>query len=205
MLPISFLQNIFASQYSFLPPNDFLLAKNSPKILQSKFPPPKNLLLQNMLPKISSQENFFQKKFVPHFAPLIFILKNLLPKFFLPRICCQTFLLSIFLLTMIFYLQKSPPKYFCWRNFLLTRISPPKLGPQNFLSRKVALKRNCSPFCPPPIFISFKRICSPNISSQNLLPNIFALHIGSHKKLLPKFCSPKIFAAQTTLWSSYGT
>ena len=106
LIPISFLQNIFASQYSFLPPNDFLLAKNSPKILLAKFPPRKNLLLQNMLPKISSQENFFQKKIVPHFAPLIFILKNLLPKFFLPRICCQTFLLSIFLLTMKFYLQK---------------------------------------------------------------------------------------------------
>ena len=106
LLPISFLQNIFASQYSFLPPNDFLLAKNCPKILLAKFPPQKNPLLQNMLPKISSQENFFQKKFVPHFAPLIFILKNLLPKFFLPRICCQTFLLSILLITMIFYLQK---------------------------------------------------------------------------------------------------
>ena len=106
LLPISFLQNIFASQYSFLPPNDFLLAKNSPKNLLAKFPPQKDLLLQNMLPKISSQENFFQKKFVPHLAPLIFILKNLLPKFFFPRICCQTFLLSIFLLTMKFYLQK---------------------------------------------------------------------------------------------------
>ena len=106
LLPISFLQNIFASQCSFLPPNDILLAKNFPKILLAKFPHQKTLLLKGMLPKISSQENFFQKKFVPHFAPLIFSQKNLLPQFFLPRICCQTFLLSIFLLTMKFYLQK---------------------------------------------------------------------------------------------------
>ena len=69
LLPISFLQNIFAYQYSFLPPNDFLLAKNSPKILLAKFPPQKNLLLLNMLPKISSQENFFQKNLFPILLP----------------------------------------------------------------------------------------------------------------------------------------
>ena len=149
-----------------------------------------------MLPKISSQENFFQKKIVPHFAPLIFILKNLLPKFFPSK----NLLPNIFALHISSHndilLTKNPPKYFCWRNFLLTRISPPKLGPQNFLSRKVALKGNCSPFCPPPSttkkkLFSFKRICSPNISSQNLLPNSFALHITSHKKLLPKFAPQK--------------
>ena len=170
LLPISFLQNIFASQYSFLPPNDFLLAKNSPKILLAKFPPQKNLLLQNMLPKISSQENFFQKKFVPHFAPLIFTLKNLLPKIFPPK----NLLPNIFALNISSHndilLTKNPPNYLCWRNFLLIQ--------KNLL---------------------------PKYFSQNLLPNIFALHITSHKKLLPKFCSPKIFAAQTTLWSSYGT
>ena len=209
LLPISFLQNIFASQYSFLPPNDFLLAKNSPKILLAKLPPQKNLLLQNMLHKISSQENFFQKKkCVPHFAPLIFILKNLLPNFFLPRICCQTFLLSIFLLTMIFYLQKILQNIFAGEISSSQESLHQNLVPKISSQEKFALTRNCSPFCPPPPppnFFSFKRICSPNISSQNLLPNIFALHISSHKTLLPKFCSPKIFAAQTTLWSSYGT
>ena len=213
LLPICFLQNIFASQYSFLPPNDFLLAKNSPKILLAKFPPQKNLLLQNMLPKFSSQENFFQKKIVPHFAPLIFIQKNLLPKFFLPRICCQTFLLSIFLLTMKFYLQKSSKK------FLQAKFPPhknlsSKTWSQKFPLQKICFKKKLFPILPPPppppkkniyFFFSFKRICSPNISSQNLLPNSFALHITSHKKLLPKFCSPKIFAVQTTLWNSYGT
>ena len=195
LLPISFLQNVFASQYSFLPPNDFLLRKNSPKILLEKFPPQKNLLLQNMLPKICSQENFFQKKFVPHFAPLIFIQKNLLPKFFLPRICCQSFLLSIFLLTMKFYLQKSS------KIFLQTKFPPhknlsSKTWSQKFLSRKFALKRNCSPFCSPPpppqkeIFFSFKRICSPNISSQNLLSIL----------LLTKNCFPN-FAPKKSLLS----
>ena len=137
LLPISFLQNIFASQYSFLPPNDFLLTKNSPNILLAKFPPQKNLLLQNMLPKVSSQENFFQKKFVPHLAPLIFILKNLLPKFFLPRICCQTFLLSIFLLTMKFYLQKSS------KIFLLAKFPPHKNLSSKTWSPKFPLKKSC--------------------------------------------------------------
>ena len=205
LLPISFLQNVFASQYSFLPPNDFLLRKNSPKILLEKFPPQKNLLLQNMLPKICSQENFFQKKFVPHFAPLIFIQKNLLPKFFLPRICCQSFLLSIFLLTMKFYLQKSS------KIFLQTKFPPhknlsSKTWSQKFLSRKFALKRNCSPFCsppPPPPKRNFFFI-QKNLLPKYFLPK-FALHITSHKKLLPKFCPQKIFAVQTTLWSSYGT
>ena len=206
LLPISFLQNIFASQYSFLPPNDFLLAKNSPKILLAKFPPQKNLLLQNMLPKISSQENFFQKIFVPHLAPLIFIQKNLLPKFFLPRICCQTFLLSIFLLTMKFYLQKSS-KIFLQAKFPPHKNLSSKTWFQKFPLQKICFKKKLFPILPPTpkIFFSFKRICSPNISSQNLLANIFALHITSHKKLLPKFCSPKIFAVQTNLWSSYGT
>ena len=149
LLPISFLQNIFASQYSFLPSNDFLLAKHSPKILLAKFPPQKNMLLQNRLPKISSQENFFQKKNCSafcspnfhhkEFAPQIFPLKNFFqkkncsafcsPNFhhkeFAPqifplknlRICCQTFLVSIFLLTMKFYLQKI---------FLLAKFPPHK-------------------------------------------------------------------------------
>ena len=211
------LSNFFCSPYLssktfllpsilFFPRMTFYSQKTLQKFCRQTFLPQRISSSKTCSPKFPPKKISFKKKIVPHFAPLIFILKNLLPKFFLPRICCQTFLLSIFLLSMIFYLQKSPPNYFCWRNFLLTRISPPKLGPQNFLSRKVALKRNCSPFCPPPKnFFSFKRICSPNISSQNLLPKIFALHITSHKKLLPKFCSPKIFAAQTTLWSSYGT
>ena len=78
-----------------------------------------------------------------------------------------------------------------------------------FPLKNICFKKKLFPILPPPPqkkkkkYFSFKRICSPNISSQNLLPNIFALHIL--KKLLPKFCSPKIFAAQTTLWSSYGT
>ena len=138
LLPISFLQNIFASQFSFLPPNDFLLVQNSPKILLAKFPPQKNLLLQNMLPKISSQENFFQKKFVPHFASLIFTQKNLLPKFFLPRICHQTFLLSIFLLTLKFYLQKFLQNIFAGeisssQESLLQNLVPEISSPENLL------------------------------------------------------------------------
>ena len=162
-----------------------------------------------MLPKICSQENFFQKKFVPHFAPLIFIQKNLLPKFFLPRIVCQTFLLSILLLTMKFYLQKST-KIFLQAKFPPHKNLSSKTWSQKFPLQKICFKKKLFPILPPHppkknYFFSFKRICSPNISSQNLLPNIFALHITSHKKLLPKFCSPKIFAVQTTLWHLINT
>ena len=208
MLPISFLQNIFASQYSFLPPNDFLLTKNSPKILLAKFPPQKNLHLQNMLPKISSQENFFQKKFVPHFAPLIFIQKHLLPRVFPPK----NLLPNIFALHISSHneilLTNILPKYFCWRNFLLTRISPPNLGPQNFLSRKFALKRNCSPFCPPPFFFIQK-----NLLPKYYLPKFAAKHFCSpyyfsqkfaSQILLPKnLCCPNHFVEQ--LWHLINT
>ena len=103
---------------------DFLTYKERQLTCQSK--PELHMLqkfcLQNFLPKrICSSKHaphnflprkFLSKKFVPHFAPLIFIQKNLLPKYFLPRICCQTFLLSIFLLTMKFHLRKFPQNIF---------------------------------------------------------------------------------------------
>ena len=144
---------------------------------------PQNFLPRKFLSKKicspSCSPNFHPKEF----APQIFPPKNLLPNIFALHISSHNEIL----------LTKNPSKYFCWRNFLLTRISPLKLGPQNFLWRKVALKRNCSPFCPlppPQIFFSFKRICSPNISSQNLLPNIFALHILT-KNCFPNFSPQK--------------
>ena len=208
LLPISFLQNIFASQYSLLPPNDFLLAKNSPKILLAKFPPQKNLLLQNMLPKISSQENFFQKKFVPHFAPLIFIQKNLLPKFFLPKICCQTFLLSIFLLIIKFYLQKSS-KIFLQAKFPPHKNLSSKTWSQKFPLQKIclfALTRNCSPFCPPPPpppppppkkkFFFHSKEFAPQIFPPKICCQTFLLSI----LLLTKNCFPN-FAPQKSLLS----
>ena len=64
-----------------------------------------------MLPKIFSQENFFQKKFVPHFAsnfhakefaPQIFPPKNLLPNIFALHISSHNEI----------FLTKIPPKYF---------------------------------------------------------------------------------------------
>ena len=169
-----------------------------------------------MLPKISSQENFFQKKFVPHFAPLIFILKNLLPKFFPPK----NLLPNIFALHNSSHndilLTKNPLKYFCWRNFLLTRISPPKLGPQNFLSRKVALKGNCSPFCPPPppppnhqknYFHSKEvapQIFPPKICCQTVLLSILLLTKNCFPNLLPKnLCCPNHFVEH--LWHLINT
>ena len=139
-----------------------------------------------MLPKIFSQENSFQK--------------NLLPKFFLPRVCCQTFLLSIFLLTMKFFLRKF------LQNILLAKVPPhknlsSKTWSLKFPLKKICFKKKLFPFCPPPPpppkkkkkkkKKSLKRICCQNISFQNLLPNIFALHISSHKKKISQILLPK--------------
>ena len=198
LLPISFLQNIFASQYSFLLPNDFLLAKNSPKMLLAKFPPQKNLLLQNMLPKISSQENFFQKKIVPHFAPLIFIQKNLLPKFFLPRISCQTFLLSIFLLKMKFYLQKSS-KIFLQAKFPPHKNLSSKTWSQKFPLQKICFKKKLFPILhPPPKKKNFfhSKVFAPQIFPPKICCQTFLLSI----LLLTKNCFPN-FAPQKSLLS----
>ena len=138
LLPISFLQNIFASQYSFLPPNDFLLAKKFSKNFAGKISSPKESAPPKHAPQNFLPRKFLSKKCVPHFAPLIFIQKNSLPKFFLPRICCQTFLLSIFLLTMKFYLQKFPQNIFAGeisssQESLLQNLVPKISSPENLL------------------------------------------------------------------------
>ena len=138
-----------------------------------------------------------------------FKIKNCSQKFLLPiSFLSRTFLLPsiLFFPRMTFYSQKSSKK-FCWQKFLPKRICSSKAcppPPQNkILPRKCLSKRICSQFCSQNFYP--KEFAPQVFPSKNLLPNIFALHISSHKKLLPKFCSPKIFAAQTTLYSSYGT
>ena len=199
LLPISFLQNIFASQYSFLPPNDILLAKNlqkfcwqnfltkrlcSSKACSPKFPPKKISIKKNCSPFCSP--NFHPKEFAPPITPP----KNLLPNIFALHFSSYNEIL----------LTKIPPKYFCWRNFLLTRISPPKLGPQNFLPRKFALKRNCSPFSilPPPPQKKFiqknllPKYFLPKICCQTFLLSILLLTKNSFPNFAPqKFLLPK--------------
>ena len=178
----------------------FYTRKNSPKILLAKLPPQKNLLLQNMLPKISSQENFFQKKIVPHFVPLIFILKNLLPKFFLPRICCQTFLLSIFLLTMKFYLQKILQNSFVAKFPPHTNLSSKTWSPK-FPLKKSCFKKKLFPILhppppPPPQFFFHSKefapqIFPPKICCQTFLLSILLLTKNCFPNLLPKnLCCP---------------
>ena len=138
------------------------------------------------------------KKFVPHFAPLIFIQKNLLPKFFLPRICCRTFLLSIFLLTIKFYLQKF------LQNILLAKFPPhknlsSKTWSLKFTPKKISFKKKFFPILPPPPqkkkFIQknlLPKYFLPRICCQTFLLSIFLLTV---KFYFPKFLQ-NIFAGE---------
>ena len=139
----------FASQYSFLPPNDFLLAKKFSQNFAGKISSPKESAPPKHAPQNFLPRKFLSKKCVPHFAPLIFIQKNLLPKCFLPRICCQTFLLSIFLLTMKFYLQKSS-KIFLQAKFPPHKNLSSKTWSQKFPLQKICFKKKLFSHPPPP-------------------------------------------------------
>ena len=161
----------------------------SSKTCSPQFPPKKISFQKNCSPFCSP--NFHPKEFAPQFFPP----NNLLPNIFALHISSHNEIL----------LTKNPPKYFCWRNFLLTRISPPKLGPQNFLSSKVALKRNCSPFCPPPpqFFFHSKefapQIFPPKICCQIFSsPYYFSQKIASQIFLPKNLCCPNHFVEQ--LW-----
>ena len=199
LLPISFLQNIFASQYSFLSPNDFLLAKNSPKILLAKFPPQKNLLLKNMLPKISSQENFFQKKICSPFCSPNFHPKEFAPQIFPPK----NLLPNIFALTMKFYLQKSS------KIFLQTKFPPhknlsSKTWSQKFPLQKICFKKKLFPISPPSP-PQKKKKTTTFFHSKEFAPQIFPPIICCQTFLLSillliKNCFPN-FAPQKSLLS----
>ena len=197
----------------FFPGMTFYSQKIVQKICWQNFLPKRICSSKTCSPKLPPKKISFKKNIVPHFAPLIFIQKNLLPKFFLPRICCQTFLLSIFLLTIKILLTKIPPKYFCWRNFLLTRTWSPKFPP-----KKICFKKKLLPILPPPLpppppppppKFSFKRTCSPNISSQKFAAKHFCSQYYFSQKipsqiLLPKnLCCPNHFVEQ--LWNLINT
>ena len=187
LLPKYFLPRICCQTFLlsiFLLTMKFYLQKFLQNIFAGEISSSQESLLQNFLPR-----KFLPKKIVLHFAPLIFIQKNLLPKFFLPRICCQTFLLSIFLLTMKFYLlAKFPP-----HKNLSSKTWSPKFPP-----KKICFKKKLFPILhpppppPPPKKKSFKIICSPNISSQTFLLSILLLtkncfpNFAPQKSLLPK-------------------
>ena len=174
----------------------------SQKILQTfcwqNFLPKRICSSKTCSPKFFSQENFFQKKFVPHFAPLIFIQKNLLPKFFLPRICCQTFLLSIFLLTMKCYLQKSS-KIFLQAKFPPHKNLSSKTWSQKFPLQKICFKKKLFPILPSlpkkTIFFHSKEF-APQIFPPKICCQTFLLSI----LLLTKNCFPN-FAPQKSLLS----
>ena len=199
LLPISFLSKTFLlpSILFFLRMRFFLQKKKKKKKkLQNHFAgtisspkdsaPPKNAP-QNSLPR-----KFVSKRiclFVSHFALKIFIQKNLLPKFFPPN----HLLPNIFAIYITSHneilLYKILQKFFAGEISSPQETAPPKLAPQNFLARKFASKRICSPFCPilPPKF-SFKRICSPNLHSKE-----FAAHFFLPKFAAKCFCPPYYF------------
>ena len=191
MLPISFLSKTFLlPSFLFFPPHDRLLTQK----------PPKNCW-QNFLPKKICSSKTCYPKFPPHFAPQIFHPKEFAPYIFPPK----NLLPNIFALHITSHneilLTKIPPKYFCWWNFLLTRICSSKNAPQNFLPRKFSLKTICFPFCPQ--FFIQKNLLPKyfllKICCQTFLLSILLLTKIASQILLPKnLCCPNRFVEQ--LW-----
>ena len=117
LLPKIFTLHIlpFASQDYFLPRMTFCSQNSSKIFLVTKFPPHKNLLHQNLLPKISSQENLLQKEFDPHFAHQVFIHRICSPNVSF-QICSKTFGSKIF--ALLINSKKNVP-IFCSKACLL--------------------------------------------------------------------------------------
>ena len=135
-LPISFLSRTFllpSILFCHPPPpplpHEILLAKTSSKYFAGKIPPQKNMLFQNMLPKISSKENLLQKNLFPiclsKFSSKINCFPNLFSQNLLPNIFALHDITSHneILLTnssKIFLLAKFPPN----KNLLLQNLLP---------------------------------------------------------------------------------
>ena len=185
LLPISFLQNFFASQYSFLPPEWLFTRKKFSKNFAGKIlspkesaPPkhaPQNFLPRKFLSKKICSPNFHPKEFAPQFFPP----KNLLPNIFALHISSHNEILLTKILQNIFAGEISSSQESLLQNLV------PKI------SSKFALKRNCSPFCPPPppppppppqkkIFFFIQK----NLLPKYFLPKFAAKH----------FCSPHYFS-----------
>ena len=203
LLPISFLSKIFLlPSILFSPPMAFYSQKILQKHFAGKISSPKESAPPKHAPQNFLPRKFLSKRICSPFCFPNFHLKEFAPPIFSLKICCQTFLLSILCLTMKFYLQNS------FKIFLLAKFPPHKNRLLQYLLPKISSQENLrrkefvSHFAPK---FSFKRICSPNISSQKIAAKHFCPLYYFSQKLLPKFCSPKIFAAQTALWSSYGT
>ena len=183
LLPISFLQNIFASQYSFLPPNDFLLAKNSPKILLAKFPPQKNLSSKICSPKFPPKKISFKKNCSPfcspnfqpkEFAPQIFPPKNLLPNIFALHISSHNEILLTKILQNILQAKFPPHK----------NLSS-KTWSQKFPLQKICFKKKLFLILPPPPPpTKFFFFIQKNLLPKYFLPKFAAKH----------FCSPYYFS-----------
>ena len=133
------------------------------------------MLLQNMLPKnflprkvLSKQicfqfcsPNFYSKEF----APQIFPPKNLLPNIFALYISSHNEILLTKNSSKIYLLAKFPP-----HKNLSSKTSSLKFPPKKICFKKKLF--SILPLPPPPPF-SFKRICSPNISSQKFAAKHF--------------------------------
>ena len=144
-------------------------------------------------PKFPPKKISFKKNCSPFCSPY-FHQKNLLPQFFLPRMCCQTFLLSIFLLTMKFYLQNSS------KIFLLAKFPPHKNLSSKTWSPKFPPKKICFKKKLFPILLSppQKKIIQKNLLPKYFLPKICCQTFLLSILLLTKKCFPN-FAPQKSL------
>ena len=171
----------------------------SQKILQKHFAGKTSSPKESASVSKTCYSKFLPKKFLPKRICSPFCSPNFYPKEFAPWIFPPQIFFALHITSHNeILLANIPPKYFCWRNFLPTRICSSKTCFSKFPPKKICLKKNLFPILPQ-MFIQ-KNMLPKFFLPTNLLSNYFALHITSHKKLLPKFRFPKIFA----LWSSYG-
>ena len=118
LLPISFLQNIFASQYSFFPRMTFYSQEILQKFCWQNFLPKRICSSKTCSPKFPPKKIPFKKfcssfcspNFHPtEFAPQFFPPKNLLPNIFALYISSHNEILLTKNSSKIFLLAKFPP------------------------------------------------------------------------------------------------
>ena len=104
--PKNLLSNIFALHISS--DNEFYLQKFLQNIFAGEISSSQESLSKTWSPKFPLKKICFKKKLFP--PPIFFHSKEFAPQIFPPKICCQTFLLSILLLTKNCFTNFAPQK-----------------------------------------------------------------------------------------------